>query len=74
MLSQETSFHFLLDAVQGVKQSHLLREADDSNRVLTLQGKPKHTTCRGTPSPHTSAIPIDSPSRLGLTVLACNAH
>jgi hypothetical protein len=28
---------------------------------LTLQGKPKHTTCRGTPSPHTSTVPIDSP-------------
>jgi hypothetical protein len=38
-----------------------MREADDSNRVLTLQGKPKHTTCKGTPSPHTSTIPIDSP-------------
>jgi hypothetical protein len=24
-----------------------------------LQGKPKHTTCRGTPSPHISTIPID---------------
>jgi hypothetical protein len=28
---------------------------------LTLQGKPKHTTCRGTLSPHMSTIPIDSP-------------
>jgi hypothetical protein len=27
---------------------------------LTLQGKPKHTTWRGTPSPHTSTVPIDS--------------
>jgi hypothetical protein len=26
----------------------------------TLQGKPKHTTWRGTPSPHTSIVPIDS--------------
>jgi hypothetical protein len=26
----------------------------------TLQGKPKHTTWRGTPSPHTSTVPIDS--------------
>jgi hypothetical protein len=33
----------------------------DLNRVLTLQGKPKHTTCRGTPSPHISVVPIDSP-------------
>jgi hypothetical protein len=29
---------------------------------LSLQGKPKHMTCRGTPSPHTSIVPIDSPS------------
>ena len=29
---------------------------------LSLQGKPKHTTWRGTPSPHTSTVPIDSPS------------
>jgi hypothetical protein len=28
---------------------------------LTLQGKPKHMTCRGTPSPHISTVPIDSP-------------
>jgi hypothetical protein len=28
---------------------------------LTLQGKPKHTTCRGTLSSHTSTIPIDPP-------------
>jgi hypothetical protein len=27
---------------------------------LSLQGKPKHTTWRGTPSPHTSTVPIDS--------------
>jgi hypothetical protein len=26
----------------------------------SLQGKPKHT-CQGTPSPHTSTVPIDSP-------------
>jgi hypothetical protein len=44
-----------------MKQSHYPREADDSNRVLTLQGKPKHTTCQGTPSPHMSTVPIDSP-------------
>jgi hypothetical protein len=29
---------------------------------LSLQGKPKHTTWQGTPSPHTSTVPIDSPS------------
>jgi hypothetical protein len=28
---------------------------------LTLEGKPKHTTCRGTPSPHISTAPIDPP-------------
>jgi hypothetical protein len=27
---------------------------------LSLQGKPKHTIYRGTPSPHTSTVPIDS--------------
>jgi hypothetical protein len=36
-------------------------QADDSNRVLSLQGKPKHTTCQGTPTPHMSTVPIDSP-------------
>jgi hypothetical protein len=28
---------------------------------LSLQGKPKHMTCQGTPSPHMSTVPIDSP-------------
>jgi hypothetical protein len=28
---------------------------------LPLQGKPKHTTCQGTLTPHMSTIPIDSP-------------
>jgi hypothetical protein len=27
---------------------------------LSLQGKPKHTTWRGTPSPHTSTVSVDS--------------
>jgi hypothetical protein len=27
---------------------------------LSLKGKPKHTTCQGTPTPHMSTIPIDS--------------
>jgi hypothetical protein len=31
---QSTHFHLLLNAVQWIKQSHLLREADDSNRVF----------------------------------------
>jgi hypothetical protein len=74
MLSQESSFHFLLDALQGVKQSHYLREADDSNRILTLQGKPKHTTCRGTPSPTHVNRPHRFPgNKTGLTALAYNA-
>jgi hypothetical protein len=30
-------------------------------KFLTLQGKPKHTTCQGTLSPHMSIVPIDSP-------------
>jgi hypothetical protein len=38
---------------------------------LTLQGKPKHTTCRGTSSPHMSTVPINfsfavRPHRLGV--------
>jgi hypothetical protein len=28
---------------------------------LTLQGKPKHTACQGTPTPHMTTVPIDSP-------------
>jgi hypothetical protein len=41
---------------------------------LSLQGKPKHTTWRGTPSPHISTVPIDSSStdradRLGVQCL-----
>jgi hypothetical protein len=28
---------------------------------LALQGKPKHTTCRGTQSPQMSTVPIDPP-------------
>ena len=26
-----------------------------------MQGKPKHTACQGTPTPHMSTVPIDSP-------------
>jgi hypothetical protein len=74
MLSQaKTSFHFLLNAVQGVKQSHYLREVVNSNRVLTLQGKPKHTTCRAL-RPHTyQPSPLIPRSQPGLTSLAYNA-
>jgi hypothetical protein len=40
----------------------------------TLQGKPKHTTCRGTSSPHISIVPIDSlatnrPTAIGIQCL-----
>jgi hypothetical protein len=28
---------------------------------LTLQGKPKHMACQGTPTPHMTTVPIDSP-------------
>jgi hypothetical protein len=31
-----TLFHLLLNAVQWIKQSHYMREADDSNRVFIL--------------------------------------
>jgi hypothetical protein len=46
---------------------------------LTLQGKPKHTTCRGTPSPHISTVPIDSsfaarPHRLGIQCFTDPGH
>jgi hypothetical protein len=34
IFSQSTHFHLLLNAVQWIKQSHYLREADDSNRVF----------------------------------------
>jgi hypothetical protein len=71
---QSTHFHLLLNAVQWIKKSHQLREADDSNQVLTLQGKPKHTTCRGTPSPHISTVPIDPPfaTRAHLLGIQCS--
>jgi hypothetical protein len=44
-----------------------------------MQGKPKHMTCRSTPSPHMSTVPIDPPfaaraHRLGMqcpTNLGC---
>src|SRR5688500_17869329 len=40
---------------------------------LSLQGKPKHTTCRGTPSPHINHPHRFPSNRSGLTALAYNA-
>jgi hypothetical protein len=55
--------HFTSYSMQYNGSSSLIscEKADDSNRVLTLQGKPKPITCRGPPSPHTSTFPIDPP-------------
>jgi hypothetical protein len=33
---KSTHFHLLLNVAAWIKQSHLLREADDSNRVFIL--------------------------------------
>jgi hypothetical protein len=38
------------------------RSIQFESSFLSLQGKPKHMTWRGTPSPHISTVPIDSPS------------
>jgi hypothetical protein len=44
------------------KGSSSLISCEETIRIefLTLQGKPKHTTCRAL-RPHTSTVPIDSP-------------
>jgi hypothetical protein len=65
LFAKSSRFHLLLNVAAWIKQSHYLREAHDLNRVSTLQGKPKHTTWRGTPSPHTSNVPIDSLAQKG---------
>jgi hypothetical protein len=44
---------------QAVSLATRSRRFESSSK--TLQGKPKHTTCRGTLSPHTSTVPIDCP-------------
>jgi hypothetical protein len=54
--------HFTFYSMQ-YKGSHSLISCEKQTigiEFLTLQGNPKHTTCRGTLSPHTSTIPIDS--------------
>jgi hypothetical protein len=44
---------------QAVSLATRSRQFESS--FLSLQGKPKHMTWRGTLSPHTSTVPIDSP-------------
>jgi hypothetical protein len=80
MLSQVKP-HFTFYSMQYKGSSSLISCEKQTIQIefLTLQGKPKHTTCRGTPSPHTSTVPIDSPfaartHRLGMqcpTDLVC---
>jgi hypothetical protein len=55
--------HFTFYSMQYKGSSSLISSEKQTIRIefLTLQGKPKHTTCRGTPSAHTSTVPIDSP-------------
>jgi hypothetical protein len=62
MLSQVTP-HFTFYSMQYKGSSSLISCEKQTIWIefLTLQGKPKHTTCRGTLSPHMSTIPIDSP-------------
>jgi hypothetical protein len=62
MLSQVKP-HFTFYSMQYKGSSSLISGEKQTIRIefLTLQGKPKHTTCRGTPSPQTSTVPIDSP-------------
>jgi hypothetical protein len=62
MLSQVKS-HFTFYSIQYKGSNSLISCEKQMIRIefLTFQGKPKHTTCRGTPPPHISAIPIDPP-------------
>jgi hypothetical protein len=62
MLSQVKP-HSTFYSMQDKGSSSLISCEKQTIRIefLTLQGKPKHKTCRGTPSPHTSTVPIDSP-------------
>jgi hypothetical protein len=50
---QSTHFHLLLNAVQWIKQSHWLREADDSNRVFKPCKVKLNTQCGEALRPHT---------------------
>jgi hypothetical protein len=60
MLSQVKPY-FTFYSMQYKGSSSLISYEKHTIRIefLTLLGKPKHTTCRGTPSPHTSTVPID---------------
>jgi hypothetical protein len=55
--------HFTFYSMKYKASSSLINCEKQTIRIefLTLQGKPKHTTCRDTLSPHTSTVPIDSP-------------
>jgi hypothetical protein len=48
-------------STRGQAVSLAARSRRFESSFYTLQGKPKHTTCRGTPSPHISTVLIDSP-------------
>jgi hypothetical protein len=78
-LSHVTSFHFLLNVYKGSIGLISCEKQTIRIEFLSLQGKPKHTTCQGTPTPHMATVPIDSPfasrpHRLGIqcsTDLGC---
>jgi hypothetical protein len=55
--------HFTFYSMQYKGSSSLISYEKQTIRIefLTLQVKPKQTTYRGTPSPHTSTVPIDFP-------------
>jgi hypothetical protein len=62
MLSQVKP-HFTFYSMQYKGSSSLISCEKQTIRIeffKTLQGKPKHMTCRGTPSPHISTVSIDS--------------
>ena len=62
ILSQISLFSlFTQCSTRGQAVSLAARSRRFESSFKTLQGKPKHTICRDTPSPHTSTIPIDSP-------------
>jgi hypothetical protein len=47
-------------STRGQAVSLAARSRRFESSFQTLKGKPKHTTCRGTPSSHISIVPIDS--------------
>jgi hypothetical protein len=58
----ETLLNHVFEDLQKPKAPNSCEKQTIRIEFLSLQGKPKHTTWRGTPSPHTSTVPIDSPS------------